>query len=283
MPVEVSAENPGLLFDRDYPDLEIMLGAHRFAWVPLAGPSLNPDWVNAIWNCWLKKFSADQTGWPWHAYTVAERAINIIDFASRFGLPGNPEDTVLSLARHAEIIQNNLEYFGDHYTSNHLSNNGRGLLRIGLALGLKEYADIGAKIMVAEAGRIFGRSGLLNEGSSHYHLLITRNYIDAWLAARPPGWTKHSTGRHRGTPVAAIPVLCLPGGLPLIGDISPDAPPTYFSFLTSGKQVDTMPPSTTNTALLQATADLLSRATPICPNRAAETAGTASNLEIGRH
>ena len=38
--------------------------------------------------------------------------------------------------------------------------------------------------MIAEAGRIFGRSGLLNEGSSHYHLLVTRNYIDAWLSAK---------------------------------------------------------------------------------------------------
>ncbi|MEE2997288.1 MAG: hypothetical protein VX700_09095, partial [Pseudomonadota bacterium] len=46
--VEVSAESPGLLFDRDYTDLETTLGAHRFAWVPLAGPDLNPDWVDAI-------------------------------------------------------------------------------------------------------------------------------------------------------------------------------------------------------------------------------------------
>lgn len=271
MPVEVSAENPVLLFDRDYPDLETTLGAHRFAWVPLAGPGLNPDWVDAIWKCWIDKFGADRTGWPWHAYTAAERAINIIDFANRFGLPGNPQDTVLSLARHAEIIRNNLEYFGDHYTSNHLSNNGRGLLRIGLALGLEEYADIGARIMVAEAGRIFGRSGLLNEGSSHYHLLITRNYIDAWLAAETAGLDQAPVLEDIAErAVAAIPVLCLPGGMPLIGDISPDAPPTYFSFLTGGEQVGTIPPLTTNTALRQATADLLSRVTPVSPDRAAE-------------
>ncbi len=46
--VDVSADNPGALFDRDYPDLETLLAAHRFAWVPLAGPSVDTSWINAI-------------------------------------------------------------------------------------------------------------------------------------------------------------------------------------------------------------------------------------------
>ena len=185
--VKLSADDPGALFNPTYPDLETLLAAHRFAWVPLSGPDIDPGWVEAIWKCWTRKYGANRSGWPWHAYTIAERAINIIDFAYRFGLPGNREDTVQVLFHHGEAIRRNLEYFGEHYTSNHLSNNGRGLLRIGIALGLDEFATDGARIMVAEAGRIFGRSGVLNEGSSHYHLLITRNYIDAWIAAEKAG------------------------------------------------------------------------------------------------
>ena len=269
--VDVSSDNPGALFDRAYPDLETLLAAHRFAWVPLAGPGVDAGWVNAIWEAWIGRHNTERNGWPWHAYTAAERAINIIDFADRFGLPGNREDSVQSLAGHAETIRNNLEYFGEHYTSNHLSNNGRGLLRIGVALGIEEYAEDGAKILIAEAGRIFGRSGLLNEGSSHYHLLVTRNYIDAWLAADKAG-IEHAPILEdiAERAVAAVSGLCLPGGMPLIGDISPDAPPAYFALLTGAETDDRRWPSMMNEEYRIAVTDLVSRVTPVSPDRLSE-------------
>jgi len=72
-------------------------------------------------------------------------------------------------------------------------------------------------------------SGVLREGSSHYHLLIARNYADAWLAAR----------RHRrpeepalcdltAKALSVVPWLILPGGLALVGDVSPDCPPSHL-------------------------------------------------------
>ena len=269
--VDVSSDNPGALFDRDYPDIETLLAAHRFAWVPLAGPGVDIGWINAIWEAWIGRYNSDRNGWPWHAYTTAERAINIIDFADRFGLPGNREDSVQSLSGHAEIIRNNLEYFGEHYTSNHLSNNGRGLLRIGVALGIEEYAEDGAKIMIAEAGRIFGRSGLLNEGSSHYHLLVTRNYIDAWLSAKKAGIEHAPLLKDIAErAVAAVSGLCLPGGMPLIGDISPDAPPSYFAFLIGAETDDRCWPSMMNEENRIAVTDLVSRVTPVSPDRLSE-------------
>ena len=269
--VILSADNPGALFDREYPDLETLLAAHRFAWLPLAGPDVDPGWVQAIWGSWTRKYAADRTGWPWHAYTTAERAINIVDFASRFGLPGNREDTAQLLFRHGETIHRNLEYFGEHYTSNHLSNNGRGLLRIGIALGVDEFATDGARIMIAEAGRIFGRSGILNEGSSHYHLLITRNYIDAWLAAEKRGLEEAKVlGDIAENAVAVIPGLCLPGGMPMIGDISPDAPPRYFDTLTRCENKGSSWPAMLDETSRQMVSALVDRVAPISPDRLAE-------------
>lgn len=230
--VELSPDSAPDLFERSYDDLETLLAAHRFAWVPIAGDTVDRDWVAALWQVWATGFGAQTSGWPWHAYTAAERAINLIDFSRKFGLPGDPQDTGALLLRHAEAIRRNLEYFGEHYTSNHLSNNGRGLLRIGTALGRADHAETGAKIMVAEAGRIFGRSGVLREGSTHYHLLVTRNYIDAWLDAQAAGLEQAAMLRDIAErALAAIPGLCLPGGLPLVGDISPDVPPAYLSRL----------------------------------------------------
>ncbi|MBT5648678.1 MAG: hypothetical protein HOJ41_12520 [Rhodospirillaceae bacterium] len=231
--VELVPENPAALFTQSYGDLETLLAAHRFAWVPIAGAAVDPDWVAALWWAWADRFGTGDSGWPWHAYTAAERAINIIDFSRRFGLPGDRDESHALLVRHADIIRDNLEYFGEHYTSNHLSNNGRGLLRIGTAFGRADLAATGAKIMVAEAGRIFGRSGVLREGSTHYHLLLTRNYIDAWLDAKSAGLEQAVMLRDIAErALAVIPGLCLPGGMPLIGDISPDVSPAYLAGLT---------------------------------------------------
>lgn len=240
--VDLAPEDPAALFAQTYDDLETLLAAHRFAWLPVAGVSVDPNWVAFLWQSWISRFGKETSGWPWHAYTAAERAINIIDFSRRFGLPGDPGETCRILSRHADIIRDNLEYFGDHYTSNHLSNNGRGLLRIGTALGRADHASAGARIMVAEAGRIFGRSGVLREGSTHYHLLVTRNYIDAWLDAQAAGLDQAGLLRDIAQrALAVIPGLCLPGGMPLVGDISPDIPPACLARLTGDREAEGWP------------------------------------------
>lgn len=268
--VEVSPDNALHLFDRPFDDLETRLAAHRFAWVPVAGTAVDGNWVAALWRCWLDRFGRDETGWPWHAYTAAERAINIIDFSRRCGLPGPRDETGEILARHGDVIRANLEYFGEHYTSNHLSNNGRGLLRIGTALERADFADPGARIMVAEAARIFGRSGVLREGSTHYHQLVTRNYIDAWIDARSAGMSLAETLKEiAARAVAALPGLRLPGGMPLIGDISPDVTPAYLEIL-GGNGSGAGWPSHLPDDRQQEIRALITASTPVSPDKLAD-------------
>ena len=136
----------------------------------------------------------------------------------------------------ADAIRKNLEYFGEHYTSNHLSNNGRGLW-IGIALGLEEYAEIGAKIMTRGWPHIRAQ-----RVAKSVTICWSRNYIDAGLRLTVFRWirrhcwetSRNARSRHLG--------LCLPGGMPLISDISPDAPPDHFSIL-SKQTLDTAWPS----------------------------------------
>ena len=223
------------LFGKSFGDIEVLLAIHRFAWLPLLGEDIDPAWVRAIWGAWRNIHGTPSRGWPWHPYTAAERAVNILNFSRRRGLPGRLADTLLVLAAHGPAIAAKLEYFGGHHTSNHLANNGRGLYLLGLALGLGDCAEMGAAILIGEAERIFNASGILREGSSHYHMLLARNYAEAWLAARAHARKEEpALKRTAAKALAAIPRLVLPGGLPLIGDISPDCPPAFLSGLVPG-------------------------------------------------
>ncbi|MBT3305387.1 MAG: hypothetical protein HN377_02790 [Alphaproteobacteria bacterium] len=221
------------VFQRSYEDTETLLALHRFAWIPLCGTKEAPNWAQALWNVWRRDFGEPDDGWAWHPYTAAERAINMLDLAEAYGLPEPVDDTLEVLARHAEAIFRRLEYFGDHDTSNHLSNNGRGLYRLGLALNMDWATEAGASILEHESKRILWNSGVLREGSSHYHLLVARNYCDAWLAARRHGRTEEPVFKDIATrTLAIVPWLILPGGIPLVGDISPDCPPEHLLGLT---------------------------------------------------
>lgn len=244
------------LFHRSFDDLEDYLALHRFAWLPVCQPS--PDWVAALWQEWVAGFGHDPQGWAWHAYTATERAVNMIDFASRHGAPGDVADFVNILHLHGRAISDGLEYFGELNTYNHLANNGRGLFRIGLAVGDAGMAASGALILTREADRIFDPSGMLREGSSHYQLLLCRQYLDCWLAARRAGHEAAEALRDiltrilppcrlfagTGTVFPASPPDPEPVSesrigsgmrpIPLVGDISPDCPPSFLLGLLPG-------------------------------------------------
>ena len=240
LPGEVARVTPGGegdLYRRAFADEETVLAVLRFAWLPLQGVATDPAWVDVLWRAWCERHGTPDDGPAWHPYTAAERAVNILEYARRRGLPGPRAETLAILANHAPVIASGLEYFGDHHTSNHLANNGRGLFVLGLALGLKRAADIGGRILIEEGPRIFSASGILREGSSHYHLLLTRVYAEAWLAARRHNRPETAALRHiTERALAVIPHLILPGGMPLVGDVSPDCPPEYLSGLAGGNE-----------------------------------------------
>ncbi len=215
------------LFDHKFDDIEQLLALHRFAWID---ETTDPAWIAVIWNTWRQRFQTPDADWPWHPYTAAERAINLLSFAKRHGLVEPYADSWRALAAHAPAIAAKLEYFGPHYTGNHLANNGRGLYCLGVHLGWEQAARLGGTILLHEAKRIFSASGLLIEGSAHYHCLLTRNYE---LAAQ---WAREAQ-RPEAAALAEIAAkarhaaggLLLAGDLPLIGDISPDLAPARLT------------------------------------------------------
>jgi hypothetical protein len=226
------------LMMREFADTESLLALHRFSWIYAAGIDCDPAWVNVMWRAWME-FHGEQNAdsWAWHPYTVAERLINILGFAERIGLPGPREKSCDILAKHGPAIWQNLEYFGEINTGNHLANNGRGLFLGGLKLGLEDWVEQGRIILINEAQRIFSPAGILNEGSSHYHLLITRWYAECWLAAQAAELpVAAQLGEITECALAVLPVFNMPGDLPLIGDVSPDCLPEYLIGLMTGEK-----------------------------------------------
>jgi hypothetical protein len=218
--------------ERYFVDIESKLSFHRFSWVTQAEKNLDPDWVVALWVLWVKRYSEAFSSQAWHPYTVSERLINILQFSGRFGLPEPKDQTIKLLLQHGRKIYQNLEYYGEIHTGNHLANNGRGLYLGGLMLGITSWVDIGCKILLEEARRIFSESGELKEGSVHYHLLVSRWYIECWLAAKKHGRKeKPYFERIASSVLSVLPIFNMPAGLPLIGDVSPDCSPSYLHCL----------------------------------------------------
>jgi hypothetical protein len=233
--VDLGPDDFSLPEPEDFGDLETALSFHRFAWVPQMEADDDPHWLGVLWQAWMERFGTPDGSWAWHPYTAAERAVNLLSFARRHGLPGPAEQTLRCLAAHGPAMASGLEYFGDHHTSNHLANNGRGLYLLGLGLGLPLCADLGARILTEEGERIFRPSGVLREGSTHYHLLLTRSWAEIWLAAHAHG--RPEAARFAATldrALAVLPHFALPGRLPLVGDVSPDCPPAYLAGLLPG-------------------------------------------------
>lgn len=223
---QVAADTTESVFDGPFDDLELELGLHRFAWLDIARNTADPGWVARLWDIWCRRFGTPDDSWVWHPYTAAERAITILRFAQSHGLPGPRDRTLAVLAAHGPAIARKLEYFGEHDTSNHLANDGRGLFLLGLWLGMPACADLGAAILTTEAERLFGASGMLREGSSHYQALYAERYLECAAEAAGIGHAAAADLLDVAERVqSALAALYLPGRLPLIGDISPDISP----------------------------------------------------------
>ena len=96
--------------------------------------------------------------------------------------------------------------------------------------------DIGSRIIINHSKNIFDPSGTLREGSAHYHLLITSWYLEFWLAAREQSRVEERDLLEIATmALSAASIFDMPGGIPLIGDVSPDCTPGYLYCLLNGE------------------------------------------------
>lgn len=192
-------------------------------------------------------------------YSVAERVVNWLYSLSVVHKLDYLENSEIyeSIFEQVKYICNHLEYYGEFFTGNHLSNDGKAVYIAGMLLGIKEYQEIGKEILIQEVQRIITDQGFLREGSVHYQFLITKNYAEVYWVAKQFG--------DRGFQRIVAPYLLKMANacgyflidkgdnqweIPLIGDISPDYKPEWIigapwiaEWLVCGKKIEKLPVS----------------------------------------
>lgn len=233
-----------------FKDPEDTSAYHRFIWAytdviyQLEEGNSKKELYKVIINLiesWIDKFNITQLKKChfeiFQTYTVSERLVNwfyLLNITTTDKKLKNKK-IVTSMCEQLMYICNNLEYYGEDFTGNHLLNNGKAIYIIGNSLGIKEIKEIGKKILLNEYKRIIVDKGFLREGSVHYQLLITKNYLDSYfvalkfqdyefteqlyplieelVSACEYFMVRDSKGRNR---------------IPIIGDISPDYSPEWL-------------------------------------------------------
>jgi hypothetical protein len=226
-----------------FEDMEDVFALHRFGWI-LRNVVENVCKEDALfmWDLmldWIKHVPIDERNPAWESYSVSERIVNWIFFISVMRNAKleklREENTVIeSLAEHVDYLLDNLEYHGTHRTNNHLINNGRALYIGGSFLGLDIPIKAGRRILIEEAKNMFTPSGFLKEGSSHYHLLLCRTYLEVLWTAKIIGDQDLSLKLIDKIKemLEGVKFFLPLDYLPLIGDVSPDFPPEWLKGIT---------------------------------------------------
>jgi len=214
---------------------------HQFGWLlalVLAGDAVSAEQAREYAGRWIASLGGAVEDPAWRTFSISERLSNwthifqLVDPGPLW--PALCENMRAQAIHLAGRLEGQVEGGG---ANNHLINNGRGLYLAGRVLGLEGLTRIGRTILLREAERQITRDGFLDEGSSHYQLIVTKDYLEALAAARASGDAEMEVLAPR---LAAMLRACAffrddlveEWPIPFIGDISPDPPPGFFGTAT---------------------------------------------------
>jgi len=226
----------------DTGDPEIAWLPHRFGWAVEAAVSAGPAAATRLAaeiRAWRARAEAADDR-VWDSYSISERMANWSLAASVLAARGETSLVTDAAFRavvdeHARRLSARLEDYGEGYTNNHSLNNARALYWYGAMWGAPAVRAAAGRLAADRAASLFTPSGFLRESSSHYHVLLTRALLEIVMLARAAK-DDATLEAIRGAAARALEraVFLMAGGrLPLIGDVSPDAPPSWTMGITT--------------------------------------------------
>lgn len=235
-------------WDRKFDDAEDAAAFYRFMWlyrfvienINLIDRETLLQYSKNVIYSWIDfykdKNKEEVHSEVWQTYSVAERVFNWI-FILALLSPECINDKIIinSIIKQACYIQENLEYYGERFTGNHLTNDGRGLYTVGAMLGLNEFRELGCKLIKNEYDRVIYKPGYLREGSSHYQILYTKWFTDLyWIAlcVKDNEFEKWIEPRLKDLVICSESFFSYDKNgfvdMDFWGDISPDHPPMWI-------------------------------------------------------
>ena len=222
-----------------FPDPEITVSLHRWNWL-LRGitdesAQMPRDQGLALMRSWLGDCQSNES-FGEDAYSTGERIVNGSVFLLRTGDGTVPLDIRAAFQRLGRQIAAHLEYYQGDATGNHALNNARGLLFSGTVASLPKAVDLAFAIARERLPILVTKDGFLREGSSHYHFLFTRWVLEMrWIAERT-GYAEIASflEPHAKALVQRCWFFLVRNRaigqwhIPLIGDVSPDFPPSWL-------------------------------------------------------
>lgn len=134
-------------------------------------------------SSWIERLGESNNDPSWRSYSISERLCNWFNIFQLLDLKSWVPKIMESIWLQIRHLVKHLEEYPNGNTNNHLINNGRALYIIGKALGHKGLSYLGRTILINETNRQITTEGFLDEGSSHYQLLATKNYLEVLRTA----------------------------------------------------------------------------------------------------
>jgi hypothetical protein len=231
------------LEESDFTDEEFINSMHRCYWFFYDYNNFDKIVISDLNNlikAWIFENPYQNNEVAWHPYTSSERVMSYcVSFLLKESFC-NLKDSILndyvirSLFNNT-IINNlkSLEYYPSGIPYNHVVNDLRGVLASAILLDDDKLKMETFNQLIFELNLILDDDGLLREGSSHYHLIITRWILEMEFFLSESGEIelvsvlKAYTSRMLGGVIFFTSGLSK-NGIPLFGDISPDLDPEWI-------------------------------------------------------
>lgn len=229
-------------------DIEDTFSLNRFGWLFTAihtRPSTQLARRSLKWIInWIDTMGKRFEHPAWESYSVSERLANwpfILRAIERFQLLDEYTEKKIAgaMGTHLDYLLENLELKGK-FTNNHILNNARGLYIGGLATAHTGAVEKAKTLFVEWTAKLFHKDGMLKAGSSHYQFLLCQRFEQVYLLSHFSGDTFFAEFMRKWTNIirTARDLFHTNIGqgawrMPLIGDISPDYSPQWFSPLST--------------------------------------------------
>ncbi len=209
---------------------------NRWHWLLINSANINKkfNYENGISLTYSWMLSKENLKKSFNSYDASERIVNFLLFQNFH--QKDSSEIPISLKNYlfdmAHQIANNLEFNDNDLTGNHLLNNGRALLILGLTFKSEYHTNLGNQILEYILSKIIVDKYFLREGSSHYQYLITSWLIEILIFAKKYNQKElfEFTKLHVNNMVNGCRFFQIDksNNFVTIGDISPDKTPKWL-------------------------------------------------------